>query len=144
MAPGKAWSRRLALAGGAALAAGAATLTLRRGGVSHKIPDAKTLRRGNSAEPQTLDPGLSTGQQDDSILGDLMTGLMTEDILAQPIPGMATHWTTSPDGLTWTFFLRDAVWSDGVPVTAEDFVFAWRRTLDPGLAAPYAYFLYFL
>ena len=63
-------------------------------------------------------------------------------LLCRPIPGMATRWTTSPDGLTWTFYLREALWSDGVPVTAEDFVFAWQRLLDPRTAAPYAYFLY--
>ena len=42
-----------------------------------------------------------------------MMGLMTEDPMCEPIPGMATRWTTSPDGLTWTFFLREAAWSDG-------------------------------
>src|SRR4051812_40754807 len=141
----KAWNRRLALAGGAALAAGGALLTLRHSGsVHYKIPDARTLRRGNQAEPQTLDPCLSTGVQDNNIMGDIMMGLTTEDPLCRPVPGMATHWTSSPDGLTWTFFLRDAAWSDGMPVTAEDFVFAWRRTLDPAMAAPYAYYLYFL
>jgi len=146
MAFAKPWNRRLALAGGVALAAGGASLALRRqsDGVRHNIPDAKILLRGNGAEPQTLDPHLSTGTQDDFIMGDLMAGLMTEDAMCRPIPGMATAWTTSPDGLTWTFTLREAVWSDGIPVTAEDFVFAWRRILEPGLAAPYAYYLYFL
>jgi oligopeptide transport system substrate-binding protein len=134
------------LAGGAALAAGGATLALRRpsGGSRRNIPGAGILHRGNGAEPQTLDPSLSTGSQDDAIIGDLMMGLMTEDPMSEPIPGMATRWTTSPDGLTWTFFLREALWSDGTPVTADDFVFAWQRTLEPTLGAPYAYFLYFL
>lgn len=146
MALGKAWNRRLALAGGAALAAGGAGLALwRPSTVEHRgLPDSKTLNRGNGAEPQTLDPSLTTGSQDDFIIGDLMMGLMTEDVMCEPIPGMATHWTTSPDGLTWTFFLRDALWSDGTPVTADDFVFAWQRTLEPALGASYAYFLYFL
>ena len=146
MASGKTWNRRLALAGGAALAAGGGYLALRQpsGGVRYIIADATTLHRGNGAEPQTLDPSLSTGTQDDAIMGDLMMGLVTEDLLSQPMPGMATHWTVSPDGLTWTFFLREAFWSDGIPVTADDFVFAWQRTLEPTLGAPYAYFLYFL
>jgi oligopeptide transport system substrate-binding protein len=146
MASGKTWNRRLAMAGGAALAAGGATLALRRpsGGIQHKIADARTLRFGNGSEPQTLDPSLSTGTQDDNIMGDLMVGLMTEDPMCRPIPGMATHWTSSADGLAWTFHLREALWSDGTPVTAEDFVFAWRRLLDPALAAPYAYYVYFL
>ena len=64
-----------------------------------------------------------------------MMGLTTEDAGGQPIPGMAESWQTSPDGLTWTFNLREAQWSDGTPVTAEDFVFAWRRILDPKTAA---------
>ncbi|HEY0267209.1 MAG TPA: ABC transporter substrate-binding protein, partial [Rhizomicrobium sp.] len=125
MVSGKTWSRRLALAGGAALAAGAGTLALRRpgGSVHHAVADGRTLRRGNATEPQTLDPSLSTGVQDDFIMGDLLVGLMTEDIHARPIPGMATRWTVSADGLTWTFFLRQALWSDGRPVTAEDFIF---------------------
>ena len=55
---------------------------------------------------------------------------------------MATRWQTSADGLTWTFFLREALWSDGTPVTAEDFVFSWRRILEPALASDYAYFIY--
>jgi oligopeptide transport system substrate-binding protein len=144
MASGKAWNRRLALAGGAALAATGGYFGLRQpsGSVHHTIPDGRTFRRGNGAEPQTLDPSLAVGVQDDYILGDLMMGLTTEDAHGRVLPGMAERWTTSPDGLTWTFFLREALWSDGVPVTAEDFVFAWRRLLDPKQAAPYAYFLY--
>ncbi len=138
------WNRRLALAGGAALAAGGATLALRRpsGGVHRKIADAHTLLRGNAAEPETLDPSLAAGIQDIEIIGDLMVGLMTPDPAARPVPGMATRWTTSADGLTWTFHLREALWSDGAPVTAGDFVFSWRRILDTATASTYAYFLY--
>ena len=71
-----------------------------------------------------------------------MIGLMAMAADSSPVPAMAERWTTSPDGLTWTFHLRPALWSDGVPVTAEDFVFGWRRMLDPATAAPYAYLLY--
>jgi oligopeptide transport system substrate-binding protein len=142
MASGKTWNRRLALAGGAALAAGGATLALRPGNTHHGIPDAKTFRRGNTAEPQTLDPILSSGVQEFEIISDLMVGLMTQAPDARPVPGMATRWETSADGLTWTFHLREAQWSDGVPVTAEDFVFSWRRLLDPAIASTYSYFLY--
>ncbi len=144
MASGKTWSRRLALAGGAALAAGAGALALHRPGRSvHRImPGQTVLRRGNAAEPQTLDPNLSSGVQEFEIISDLMVGLMASDALGQPIPGMATHWESSADGLTWTFHLRQALWSDGVPLTAADFVFAWRRILDPGTGSSYSYFLY--
>ena len=120
MASGKTWNRRLALAGGAALAAGGGYLALggHSGSAIHPI-ERGTFRRGNVAEPQTLDPSLSAGVQENEIIGDLMVGLMTLDAAAKPIPGMATRWQTSADGLTWTFFLRDALWSDGEPVTAE-------------------------
>jgi oligopeptide transport system substrate-binding protein len=144
MASGKIWNRRLALAGGAALVAGTGALALRRPGAgSHRdMPAATVLRRGNAAEPQTLDPNHSSGVQEFEIISDLIVGLMTHDPHGKPVPGMATHWTASPDGLTWTFFLREAVWSDGVPVTAHDFVFSWQRLLDPATACSYAYFLY--
>lgn len=143
MASGKAWNRRAAAIGGAALAAGGIWALRGSSGTSHSaIPGKETLRWGNGAEPETLDNSLSTGQHDDNIIGELMVGLMTEDRQARPVPGMATSWTTTPDGLTWRFKLREAQWSDGAPLTAEDFVFAWRRLVDPATAARYAYYLY--
>jgi oligopeptide transport system substrate-binding protein len=143
MASSKAWNRRAAVAGGAALAGGTYWALREPSGTSRStIPERGTLRHGNGAEPETLDNSLSTGQQDDTIIGDLMVGLVTEDAQARPIPGMATEWTTSPDGLTWRFKLREAQWSDGIPVTAEDVVFSWRRLVDPATAARYGYYLY--
>lgn len=59
-----------------------------------------------------------------------------------PQPGMATHWELSEDGLVYTFHLREATWSDGAPVTAHDFEFSWKRTLDPLVASKYANMLY--
>jgi oligopeptide transport system substrate-binding protein len=101
------------------------------------------LRRGNQNEPQYLDPNKATGSWETNIIGDLFQGLTTEDPDARPIPGAAESWTTSPDGLVWTFKLRaGAAWSDGVPVTADDFVFSMRRVLDPATAAEYASILY--
>jgi oligopeptide transport system substrate-binding protein len=99
---------------------------------------ARILHMGNAAEPLSLDPHKASGTWENRIIGDMFVGLTTEDASANPIPGMAESWTTSPDGLTWTFKLRDATWSDGVPVTADDFVFAFRRILDPKTAAQYA------
>lgn len=131
--------------GGGAAALGAAWAALRRPGprpVNYAKGEARTLHRGNGAEPGSLDPALAQSEMEDNILGDLIVGLMTMAPDASPIPGMAERWTTSADGLTWTFHLREALWSDGVPVTAEDFVFAWRRLVDPATAAPYAYLLY--
>jgi len=96
---------------------------------------AATLARGNGAEPETLDPTFAATQAEVNIVGDLMIGLTTLDAAARPIPGMAERWTVSKDGLTWTFTLRFARWSDGKPVTADDFVFAFRRLLNPKTAS---------
>ena len=93
------------------------------------------LNRGNGAEPESLDPAFAGSSMESNILGDLMVGLTTLDAAARPIPGMAERWETSPDGLGWTFHLRKARWSDGKPVTAENFLFAWRRLLDAKTAA---------
>lgn len=102
------------------------------------------LEYGNNVEPATLDPQTSNLIDEFSIIGDLMMGLTTDAPDGSPIPGMATSWETSRDGLTWTFHLRDAKWSDGVPVTADDFVYAFRRILDPKTASIYAYLVYIL
>ncbi|HXB52381.1 MAG TPA: peptide ABC transporter substrate-binding protein, partial [Rhizomicrobium sp.] len=143
MASGKTWNRRLALAGGAALAAGGGYLAFRsRHDRTRHVAEPGTLYKGNDAEPESLDPSLVQAYPEQEILGDLMIGLMDSDPSGHPVPGMATHWETSPDGLTWTFHLREALWSDGTPVTAQDFVFSWRHLLDPATAAIYAYFGY--
>jgi oligopeptide transport system substrate-binding protein len=137
-------NRRLVLGGGAALVLGGGYLLARAQGghASHARPQPGTFRLGNAAEPFTLDPTLTDATWEDFIIGDLMMGLTTEDAMARPIPGMAESWQTSSDGLIWTFRLRNARWSDGAPLTAEDFLFAWRRLLDPKTAASYAYFPY--
>jgi oligopeptide transport system substrate-binding protein len=93
------------------------------------------LNRGNGAEPESLDPAQAGSVMETNILGDLMVGLTTLDASARPIPGIAERWETSADGLTWTFHLRKANWSDKRPVTAQDFVYAWRRLLEPKTAA---------
>jgi oligopeptide transport system substrate-binding protein len=100
------------------------------------------FNRGNGAEPKSLDPHHTEGTWEGAITGDLLTGLTTEDAEAKPTPGVAERWETSADGKTWTFHLADHQWSDGMPVTAEDFVYAWRRILDPKTAAQYASILY--
>jgi len=101
--------------------------------------DPVVLERGNGAEPDTLDPQKATGSWENNIIGDMIVGLMTEDAKGEAIPGMAESYTVSDDGLVWTFKLRqDAVWSDGVPVTAEDFIFAFQRINDPLTGGQYA------
>ena len=100
------------------------------------------LEYGNNTEPQTLDAQKSNLVDEATIISDLMMGLTTEAPDATPVAASATHWEVSPDGLTWTFHLREAKWSDGVAVTADDFVFGLQRTLDPKTASIYAYLLY--
>lgn len=103
----------------------------------------KLLTIGNGAEPDTLDPHKSTGTWESTIVGDMMMGLMTEDIMGNAIYGSAVAHETSPDGLVYTFTMRPGlVWSDGVPVTAHDFAFAMRRILNPATASQYASLLY--
>lgn len=106
---------------------------------SPDTPHGVILNRGNGGEPKSLDPQHIDGSWEANIVGDMLMGLTTEDAAGRPIPGAATSWTVSPDGLTWTFHIRRHVWSDGAPVTAQDFVFAWRRLMNPANAAPYAY-----
>lgn len=100
------------------------------------------LEYGNNSEPQTLDPGKANLVDEASVIGDLMMGLTTDSPDATPIPGAAERWEVSADGLVWTFHLREARWSDGHPVTSEDFVYSLRRTLDPKTASIYGYLLY--
>ncbi|MGY9105626.1 MAG: peptide ABC transporter substrate-binding protein, partial [Alphaproteobacteria bacterium] len=100
------------------------------------------LNRGNGGEPKSIDPHFIQGTWETNIDLDLFTGLTVYDSAADPIPGSATEWETTEDGLIWTFHLRDQLWSDGTPVTANDFVFAWRRLLDPATAVQYASMLY--
>lgn len=102
------------------------------------------LEYGNNSEPQTLDPGKANLVDEASVISDLMMGLTTDSPDAKPVPGAATHWETTPDGLVWTFHLRDARWSDGAPVVADDFVYGLRRTLAPETASIYAYLLYLI
>ena len=103
----------------------------------------QVLKRGNRNEPGTLDPHRMSSIHEDTLLGDLYLGLTTHAADGSIIPGAAQSWKISPDGRTYTFSLReDLRWSDGVLVTARDFVFALRRLFDPATAAPFASVLY--
>ena len=99
--------------------------------------------RGNTAEPETLDPSKASTTYEANILRDLFEGLVMPDAKANVMPGVAESWSISDDQSVYTFKLRkDAVWSNGDPVTADDFVFAFRRLEDPATAAEYASMLY--
>lgn len=106
----------------------------------------QTLHLGNAAEPRDLDPHIITAIADLNIVNQLMEGLTaTDPVDARPVAGVAVSWDTSRDGLTWTFHLRtDARWSNGDPVTANDFVTGFRRALSPALGAEYASLLHCL
>ena len=104
---------------------------------------AVTLNMMNGSEPGTLDPHKASGDWQNRVIGDYIEGLVAEDAKAEPIPGQAESWTISDDGLVYTFKLRDGIqWSDGVPVTAADFEFAFRRLFNPATASEYAYLQY--
>lgn len=101
------------------------------------------LHRGNGTEPETLDPQRLRGEAAGWIAYDLFEPLLTLDINGQPIPGAAESWTVSDDRLTYSFTLRaNSRWSDGSPLTASDFVFAFRRLVDPRTNSDYSYFLW--
>jgi oligopeptide transport system substrate-binding protein len=102
------------------------------------LAPAQVLYRGNGEEPQTLDPHLAQGVPTANILRDLFEGLATTAPDGRIVPGAAVHWDISRDGLTYTFYLDPAAsWSNGEPVTAEDFVWSWRRVVDPKTSAGY-------
>ena len=108
-------------------------------------PEGKTcLAWGNNTEAGSLDPQKATLVDEFAIIADLFTGLFTDSPEATPIPALAQSYSVSPDGLTWTFRLKPSTWSDGRPVTANDFVFAYRRILEPATASGYAYLLYLI
>jgi oligopeptide transport system substrate-binding protein len=98
------------------------------------------LYRGNTAEPESLDPYLVRGAMEWTIVGGLFEGLVTPDLATlAPRPGVAERWEVSDDGLTYTFHLRaNATWSDGTPLTARDFEYGARRLLAPRLGASHA------
>jgi oligopeptide transport system substrate-binding protein len=88
-------------------------------------------------EPASLDPALSQDIAGLKVLMHLFEGLTAPDPKdARAVPAAAERWEVSPDGTTWTFRLREARWSNGDPVTAHDFVWAWRRAADPRTASP--------
>lgn len=106
---------------------------------------AGTLRRAGVDDPATLDPARFSYPGEVNVVADLFTGLLTLDAGARPIPGCAESWTTSDDGLVWTFRLRPGLqWSDGRPLTATDFQYSFRRMLDPRTAFTFAARLYSL
>ncbi len=105
-------------------------------------PEGTELKRGNGAEPESLDIHKSRSESSANILRDLFEGLVAQDADGTLVPGVAESWRISADGLRWEFTLReDARWSTGEPVVAGDFVYAFRRLVLPATGAPYAQML---
>ncbi len=102
------------------------------------LAESQVLYRGNGEEPQTLDPHLAEGVPTSTILRDLFEGLTTSEPDGRIVPGTAAHWDISRDGLTYTFYIDPAAaWSNGEPVTAQDFVWSWQRVVNPNTGAAY-------
>jgi oligopeptide transport system substrate-binding protein len=100
---------------------------------------ARTLERGNGPEPATLDAHRCQDVACGNLLRDLCEGLLVEDARGTLVPGLAERWEESPDGLRWTFHLRDGLrWSNGAPLDAPQLVASWRRAFAPATAAPFA------
>ncbi|AHN72914.1 periplasmic oligopeptide-binding protein,putative' [Aggregatibacter actinomycetemcomitans HK1651] len=116
-----------------------------------KVPEGTQLAEtqniviNNGSEPQSFDPHKTDGIPEAEVAYQLFEGLVTTDSDGNLITGVAESWENTPDYKTWTFHLRkDAKWSNGEPITANDFVFAWRRLVTPATASPYASFLDYL
>ena len=112
-----------------------------------KATEEGILLLGNKSEPTTMDPQLATWVSEGNIMRALFEGLVndhpSEDGVS--IPGAAVKWEPNEDFTVWTFHLRPrATWSDGVPVTAQDFVYSYKRMLSPAFAADYASMLYYI
>lgn len=133
--------------GQAALVAGLLTTTMMTATYAANVPEGTKL-----AEEQvfryrvldainSLDPQVVEDVDSANVVNSLFEGLFSEDAEGNPVPGVAESYTANADNSVYTFKLRDSKWSNGDPVTANDFVFAWRRAVDPALASPYAYFV---
>ncbi len=122
------------------MTAGAAALLL----ASTSLASAQSvLYRGNDTDPATLDQHRTSTVAEANLLRDLYEGLVTNDPAGAVIPAVAESWEISEGGDVYTFHLRpDAKWSNGDPVTSDDFLFSFRRIMDPATAAGYASILF--
>ncbi|MTC17198.1 oligopeptide ABC transporter substrate-binding protein OppA [Providencia alcalifaciens] len=106
-----------------------------------ELADKQVIVRNNGSEPQSLDPHKIEGVPESHLARDLLEGITIVGPEGETLPGSAISWENK-DFKEWTFKIRDgAKWSNGDPVTAEDFVYSWRRLADPDTASPYASYL---
>jgi oligopeptide transport system substrate-binding protein len=116
-------------------------------GVSCSQPEPQAdLVIANGAEPESLDPAIITGQPDGRPTAAMFEGLTRlNPVDSTPQPGLADRWEISEDGRTYVFHLRtNALWSTGEPITADDFVYSWRRVVDPATASDYSGLLFYV
>ena len=100
----------------------------------------KILRTNNKTEPGSLDPAIAKGTHESFVIYQAFEGLMRYDENDELVPGQAESYEVSEDGMTYTFKLRDGLkWSNGDPLTAKDFEYAWKRVIDPELASEYSF-----
>ncbi len=124
------------------VAAGLAVLLAACGGGGDVTQYGDMLRRGISANPDSLDPHKASSQWENIVIGDMFEGLYVTNAAGEPELGAAASVSVDDSQTVYTFTLKDALWSDGQPVTAEDFVFAFRRLQDAETAAQYASLLW--
>jgi len=106
-----------------------------------QLSDSQRIVINNGSEVATLDPQKAEGVPESNVMRNLLEGLVETDNNGQLVPGVAKQWQ-SEEGRIWTFTLRDdARWSNGKPVTAQDFVYSWQRLADPKTGSPYASYL---
>ncbi|MBD2815549.1 oligopeptide ABC transporter substrate-binding protein OppA [Xenorhabdus sp. Flor] len=116
-------------------------------GIAAQVPAGVVLAEkqevtiNNGVEVTSLDPHKIEGVPETNIIRNLLEGLVSTGPNGEIVPGVAEKWETD-DYQVWTFYLRDnAKWSDGKPVTAQDFVYSWRRLSDPKVGSPYTSYL---
>ncbi len=104
------------------------------------LAEAQEITLNNGAEVTSIDPAKQAAEPAFNLGRDLFEGLTIQDKQGKTIPGVAKSWSVNDNNTVYTFQLRDAKWSNGDNVTAQDFVYSWQRLLDPNTASPYAWF----
>ena len=123
-------------------ASGAARAAETHPATGEALADDQTFTYRLGDQFPTLDPQLNQDVSGFHVIRDLFEGLLSQDATGRLVPGVAMHYAASDGNTTYTFTLReDARWSNGDPVTARDFVYAWRRAVDPATASPYGWYL---
>ena len=108
-------------------------------------PEGQVLRYISGSEPESLDPHVSSGQPEARLYVGLFDGLTEyHPETGQPIPALAERWEANSDNSAFVFHLREAKWSNGDPITAQDFVYSLRRALAPEFASRTAYLAYYV